>query len=247
MNLVFDLGNQRFKWALAGQGLRDSGARVYGEDFHSSLDAALAALPRPARAVAVSVAGAARTTQLADWLQGRWGLTLELVAARASQLGVINSYHQPESLGADRWAAMVGARALMDGALCVVDCGTAVTIDALDATGVFRGGVILPGLSLMRSSLRHGTDGITAVPGVDDSCLARNTADAVAAGTLQGLAGAIDHVLDRQVDILGAGTAVFITGGDAPQLVPLLRHVPTHVPDLVLEGVARIAASGEPA
>ncbi len=247
MNLVFDLGNQRFKWAQAVPELRDSGARAYGEDFPRSLDVALAAVPRPARAVAVSVAGEARTAQLAGWLQSRWGLELERVTARASQLGVINSYMEPERLGADRWAALIGARALADGALCVVDCGTAVTIDALDATGVFRGGVILPGLGLMRSSLRHGTEGILAADGIADSCLARRTADAVAAGTLHGLAGAIDHILDRQIDILGTTAPVFITGGDAPALLPLLRHRPSHAPELVLAGVARIAANRETA
>jgi len=243
-SLVLDLGNSRIKWAFAENGLRDVHARAYGEDFERTLDDMFDSLPRPARALAVSVAEPARRDALARWLEGRWGLVLERIVARAAQAGVTNSYLEPARLGADRWAALIGARARSTGNLSVVDCGTAVTVDALDVQGTFRGGIILPGLALMRSSLQQRAPGIRETDGEDKTCLARRTADAVAAGTLFGVAGAIDRIIDEQAAALGADLDVILTGGAAAQILPRLRHVAVHAPDLVLEGVARIAADG---
>ena len=132
MNLVLDLGNSRCKWALADKDLSPGGAFAYGEDFKRSLDQALSGLPRPDQVAAVSVAGAALTDTLAHWIERRWNLDLRRFSARAVQCGVTNSYKDPAQLGADRWAALIAARDRVSGTVCVVDCGTAVTVDALD-------------------------------------------------------------------------------------------------------------------
>jgi len=242
--LVFDLGNSRWKWALAGNGLRAPGrAQDYGDDFARRLDAALATMPRPDRAAAVAVASGAQRATLHAWLAQRWNLALDLFTPEAQGHGVTNGYREPARLGADRWAALVAARARARGPACVVDAGTAVTIDALDTDGVFRGGVILPGLMLQRAALLQGTSGIAESEGQERDPLARSTADAVSAGTLLGLAGAVDRVLDEQALLLGTPPTVFVSGGDAPRLLPLLRHAAIEAPDLVLEGVARMAES----
>lgn len=243
MNLVLDLGNSRCKWALAAAALKPGGAFAYGENFTHTLDHAFGQLARPARVSAISVADAAHTDTLARWVERHWRLNLRRYSASAAQCGVTNSYKDPAQLGADRWAALIAARARVPGTACVVDCGTAVTVDALDAGGVFRGGVILPGLGLMGSSLSRGARGIHPAAGHAGSCLAQTTADAVAAGALYGLAGAIDRILDEQAAALGAAPQVLLTGGDAPALQVQLRHTILHVPDLVLEGVARMAAT----
>ena len=249
MNLVLDLGNSRCKWALAdaGQepaGLTPGGALAYGEDFARALDNSFRALPRPEHAAAVCVAASAHLQTLALWVRSHWGLELQPIVTRAAQLGVTNSYKNPASLGADRWPALIAARARSPGAACVVDCGTALTIDALDANGVYRGGVILPGLALMRAALLR-TQGVRDVAGDAGSALAQSTADGVAAGTLFGLAGAIDRILDEQAAELGSTPQVLITGGNAEVLSSLMRHTTTLVPDLVLEGVARIVRAGD--
>jgi len=246
MNLVLDLGNSRCKWALAAAGLEQGGALAYGEDFAQELDSSFSALPRPEHVAAVCVAATGHLQTLAQWVQRHWGLELQRVVTRAAQLGVTNSYKNPTSLGADRWAALIAARARLPGAACVVDCGTALTIDALDQNGVYRGGVILPGLALMRDALLR-TQGVRAVLGDAESALAQTTADGVAAGTIFGMAGAIDRILDEQAALLGATPQVLITGGDAQSLLTLLQHVVQYAPDLVLEGVARIARAGGPA
>ncbi len=246
MNLVLDMGNSRCKWALADAGLAQGGVLVYGENFTRALDHSFGALPRPRNVVAVCVAATGHLQTLSQWVQSHWGLELQSIAPHAAQLGVTNSYKDPARLGADRWAALVAARARLPGAVCIVDCGTALTIDALDANGVFRGGVILPGLALMRDALLH-TQGVRDVLGETGTALAQSTADGVAAGTLYGLAGAIDRILDEQAVLLGATPQTLITGGDAQPLLALLRHAVQHTPDLVLEGVARIARAGGPA
>ena len=243
MNLVLDLGNSRCKWALADAALAQGGTLAYGENFARALDDSFHALPRPQHVAAVCVAASGHMQTLAQWVRSRWGLEVQPIVTRAAQLGVTNSYKNPTSLGADRWAALVAARARLPGAACVVDCGTALTIDALDRNGVYRGGVILPGLALMRAALLR-TQGVRDVVGDAGSTLALSTADGVAAGILFGLAGAIDRILDEQAALLGATTQVLITGGDAQPLLALLRHGVQHAPDLVLEGVARIARAG---
>ena len=244
MNLVLDLGNSRCKWALAADGIAQSGALVYGEDFARTLDNGFSALPRPEHVAAVSVAASGHLQTAAQWVRNHWGLELQRIVSRAMQLGVTNTYKEPASLGADRWAALVAARARLPGAACVVDGGTALTIDALDRDGVYRGGVILPGLALMRDALLL-TEGVRDVLGDAGSVLAQSTADGVATGALFGLAGAIDRILDEQAALLGDTPKILLTGGDALPLRALLRHDTQYVPDLVLEGVARIVRAGD--
>jgi type III pantothenate kinase len=95
----------------------------------------------------------------------------------------------------------------------------------------------------MLSSLLQGTQGIPASAGNPDTCLAQTTSDAVAAGVLYSLAGAIDRILDEQAAELGGAPQVLLTGGNAEVLSSLMRHTTTLVPDLVLEGVARMVAT----
>lgn len=191
----------------------------------------------------VSVATEQVTNALDGWIQDRWKLPAHRVHAGAGQLGVVNSYRQPQMLGADRWVALLGVRGLTERACAVVDCGTAVTVDALSSDGVFVGGVIFPGLRMLRESLGTGTAGIGSLDGDDSDCLARATADGVAAGALFGLAGAIERILSEQERALDQEMRVFVTGGDAPLLMSRLSRSAVEVPDLVLKGLARVAES----
>lgn len=241
-DLLVDLGNSRLKWAQSGAGRWLTGAVEHrGADISALLDGNWSELSAPERVTLVSVASDAATRELEVWLQRRWRLVAHRVRAERERCGVRNGYREPSTLGADRWAALIGARGLTEGACVVVDCGTAVTVDALSADGEFAGGVIMPGLHLWRQSLGRGTAGIDALEGSEASCLARATADAVAAGALFGLAGAIGRVLEEQQRALSADLEIFITGGDAARLVSRLARPAIEVPDLVLKGLARIA------
>ena len=243
MKLIFDLGNSRCKWALADSRIQSSGAIAYGEGFVRSLDETFGALTRPTQIAAVSVADPSTLETLMQWVKRNWSLDVRRFSARPAQAGVTNTYDNPTQLGADRWAALIAARDRITGAVSVVNCGTAITVDALDARGTFRGGVILPGLRLQRESLAQHTHGIRAADGNASTCFALNTADAVASGTAFGLAGAIDRILHEQALQLGGSVPVLLTGGDAQTLQTLLRHQTQLIPDLVLEGIVRMAST----
>jgi type III pantothenate kinase len=186
--------------------------------------------------VACNVAGPAVEAQLED-LARVLGVGLSMVRSQARQCGVTNGYDHPEQLGADRWAALIGARGLHAGACLVVNAGTATTVDALGADGLFAGGLILPGIALMRESLARNTAGLPLAQGGFRE-LPRNTDDAIASGCLDATAGAIERMFAR----LRNGDALCLLSGGAADLVAPLLAVPWRsVPNLVLEGVARIA------
>lgn len=240
-----DLGNSRLKWAQHDAGVWRSDAVLLDgqQDIGALLDRIWRDMPAPRQIIVCSVTSPQRSHSLELWAQTHWSVKPHHVYPQAQQLGVNNHYRDPQQLGADRWAALIGARGLSDAATCIVDCGTAVTLEALSAEGDFLGGVILPGLRLQRQSLAHGTQGINVTDGDVTECPARSTADGVAAGTLYGLAGAVERLVEEYRRTLGAAMQLLLTGGDAPLLAPRLRVPHRVVPDLVLNGLARIADS----
>jgi type III pantothenate kinase len=245
MHLLIDLGNSRLKWVQHATGLWRTDAVLLDSEKNteSLFDMAWGKIAKPQRVIVCSVSSPERSNALERWIQTHWSVTPHIALPRAEQLGVKNLYRRPEQLGADRWAALIGARGLTDSAVCVVDAGTAVTVEALSAKGEFLGGAIFPGLRLLRDSLARGTVAIAPAEGNTVDCLARSTADGVAAGTLFGLAGAVERLIDEYRRSLGEPMQIFLTGGDAPALAAHLRVPVTMVPDLVLKGLARIADS----
>lgn len=239
MDLLVDLGNSRLKWAFHAPQVWRTGAVGHEDALESRLEVLWAA-ERPTRVIVASVAGEDLTRRLCQWIQRRWSVIPVQVHAGPSCLGVRNGYRDPAQLGADRWAALVAAKALFQGRLCVVDCGTAITVDALSGQGEFIGGAILPGLGSMRRCLTHTTAALRDLAGNDDDCLARSTADAIAAGTRFAVAGAIDRLLDEYERGLGTPMPVVLTGGEAAVIQPDLNAQTTLIPDLVLRGLALI-------
>ncbi len=234
--LCLDCGNTRLKWGLNQNGrwlergiLPLTGIRLLPE--------ALSALPHPGRMIACNVAGG-QAGEAIEAVAEALGVPLSWAVSRAEQCGVMNSYDTPSCLGADRWAALIGARNLHRGACLVVNAGTATTIDVLDAGGVFRGGLILPGIDLMRAALAGNTAQLPLADGLF-SALPRNTADAIVSGSLQATAGAIERMYEQ----LGgrAGALCLLSGGAAENLAPLLDIPLLCIDNLVLEGLVRLA------
>lgn len=247
MILLLDIGNSRVKWAWLRDGQWQEGAAAVHRD--AQLDElwqlCWGGEAAPLRVVAAVVAPAAVAASLGDWVRRHWGVALEQVHSSASAAGVVNGYSAPTQLGVDRWCALVAARALEPGLACVVDCGTAVTIDLLLANGEHGGGWIGPGLDLMRGQLLRGTSGVrfsadeaAAASGHE---FARSTADAVMAGTGQMLAGMVMQALTLAEQRYGLWPQCILTGGNAADLMPLLSADVRHEPDLVLRGVAVLA------
>jgi type III pantothenate kinase len=244
--LCVDIGNSRLKWAA---GPPDGDWSAHGEwPLDLPQAAAMAdrwgALDAPRQIVVSAVAAAAVRAQLTQWCRSTWRMQPLLVQSAARGYGVVNGYADPAQLGADRWAALIAARHLEPrSAACVVDCGTAITVDALDEGGRFVAGAILPGVELARSALRQGTSGVRPGKTGTADLRVRDTAQAVTAGIQLGLAGAVERLVDAALEIAGEPATVFLTGGGASQLGPLLRRTVRRQPDLVLRGL-RVIAGG---
>jgi type III pantothenate kinase len=240
--LLVDLGNTRLKWVSFGApAWRPQAALVRNHRLPDVLSELWGSLPRPKAVVVASVSDRDASKALRDWSNSAWSIVPYFVAAQPAFLDVCNGYRDPSMLGADRWAALIGARGETKNSACVVDCGTAVTIDALNADGEFRGGVILPGIELMRDALTRGTAAVRESAGDETSCLGRTTADAVAAGSVYGLAGAIERVVHEFGELLDMPMELLITGGDADRVAAHVLRPARRIPDLVLKGLARVA------
>jgi type III pantothenate kinase len=242
MLLLIDAGNTRVKWALAapdappGQWLRE------GALTHAELDLLAASWQREGitRALASNVAGIGVGEQLQRMLPS---IAIEWFASTPQRCGVRNGYRNPSQLGSDRFAAAIGARALEPGkALVVATCGTATTIDALSADGVFLGGMILPGLGLMAASLARNTAQLPHIAAGDalPAGFADNTDDAILSGCLSAQAGAIE----RACGLLGASLCI-LSGGAARYIAPALSAPHKMVDNIVLTGLHAAAKSKE--
>lgn len=235
MLLLIDAGNTRIKWALvdpAQAGWRDAGAVTH---------AGLATLA-PAwqcsgatRAVIANVAGPALRAELEQLLPELLpGIVLHWFVSVPVCAGIRNGYRDPAQLGCDRFAAMIGARARFPAhALLVVTCGTATTIDAVTADGVFIGGLILPGLGMMTTSLARQT---AQLPQVDAAAtpplFADHTEAAILSGCLAAQAGAIERALAAH-----PGARCVLSGGAASHVAAALNAPYRLVDNLVLLGL----------
>ncbi len=232
--LLLDAGNSRIKWAFAQNGdWLSRGANPVSDE--SALRQSLAQLPAPERILVSNVAGEA-AAQLIRSACAAWSCRVEFITAKAEQCGVRNAYDQPEKLGSDRWAALIGAWQQIRAACLVVSCGTATTVDALSDSGEFLGGLIVPGLEMMQDSLAAGTAQLTRSGG-NWRDFPRNTADAIFSGAVKATAGAVL----QQHTLLGRPGAPCLLGGGAAGLVrPHLNLPLQNGDDLVLQGLQLI-------
>jgi len=249
--LLLDAGNSRIKWATLANGrLARGGAIAYDKDnLQSLVENTWGDIPVPDRILVANVLGEDFIGEFDRQVKMKWDITVEYARSSQTEFGVINAYPDPDRLGVDRWATLIAARHEYSGALCVVDCGTALTLDFLAADGQHQGGLIIPGFSMMQTALLEGTAGIGAkiTPTCDhgSSILPDDTAGAVHGGALYACIALIDRVADDMSLIMDDDEITsIITGGDAAVLIPLLRKSYIHEPDLVLKGLAVMAGSG---
>jgi type III pantothenate kinase len=248
MILLIDVGNTRLKWAwLTASGLSAQQAVVHRDTVTDAWTPVLFdAAKRPRRVLVSNVAGEAMAGLLTRLTQQTFGVNAEFVKATPSFLELTNGYLDPTLLGADRWLAVIGAWTKVRSALCVVDAGTAVKVDSVDAHGQHLGGLIVPGIHMMRDALIHKTSDIArAIERSTPSAagiLAKDTIGAVARGAVFALAGMADRAAEIIEQSTGVRPALFITGGDAEMITGTMRARGEIVPDLVLQGLAVIAA-----
>ena len=251
MILLLDIGNTRIKWGgLIGGEFQSGGVLPRGEgDIQNVMAAVQAKQYRPSRVVVSNVAQASYCERLQIEVGVNWGCPVELVETQAAALGVVNGYDEPHQLGVDRWLALIAARQMYKGALCVVDCGTALTVDLLTDEGVHLGGMIAPGVSLMQGALLNNAAGLHVASewriGDDATFMARNTADAILNGARYSSIALIDRLYFDAQRELGTEVLLVLTGGDAVMLQPHLRHGGVLESELVLKGVAMIAGAAD--
>lgn len=236
--LLLDAGNTRLKWALVEEGLwREQGSAAY-----TDLSLLAQGLKAGTRCYIASVARAQHETQI-NALLAPCAITPVWLVAEARFQDVRNAYTNPQQLGVDRWMSLIAARRRNPGPALVVSAGTAMTVDALAADGLFLGGLIVPGAAMMRASLRQGTARIADVAG-NWQAFPKSTPDAVESGIVAALCGAIQLQHARLTEAVGMPPNCILTGGDAEMLLPHLALGVEHAPTLVLEGIDCVAREG---
>jgi len=265
MNFLIDLGNTRLKWACCENNqIVSSGASKYDTaSLPSCFSKEWGSIVKPAAICMASDTGTNRINALKHWVDMHWGTQVHVISPKNMAYGVKNAYKNPEQLGSDRWATLVAAKSNIKQAAIIVDCGTAITIDAITAAGVHQGGMILPGIELMQCSLMAGTHRIEEIVGRDThngkgvslAALASNTLEGIRSGVFTAAVAYINDTVARVKSKLETHSSSepltenqkrkmqitnIITGGDADMLLPFLDESFVHKPHLVLEGLAII-------
>lgn len=245
LNLLIDIGNSRMKWAVDSRQGFSVGGNYLSQDLQ--LDSTLVKDWEKISpdSILISCVGKQSLLQkVQQQIQNKWGMTAELLISPAKANGVSNAYSEPEKLGSDRWASMVGAFAQFKKTICVVGCGTAVTLDIVTADGQHQGGLISPGLRLSQQCLHSETNMEFMMSDSEhqDMWLGKSTEQCIQLGTLKTIAGMISttysHCLKKYGDV-----TMIMTGGDACHVQRYLENDVQLVDDMVLRGLAVIQRS----
>ena len=243
--LVFDLGNTRLKWAAveSTQNISDRNKKLWAysgsistKSFQSSelrselSDYISKTLPKPDAIAFCCVAGDVAIENLRSLFPQWQDLEWKQFTGSSTYEGVRTLYEDPSRLGADRWAALIGARALSNTNTLVINAGTATTIDLLGGNGVHYGGWILPGLSLMQESLQQNTAqlplAVRTSKNATQASFGTSTDDAITGGCdaaqigailrASYLAKAMNHPVER----------IWLDGGNAKVLAHEIKQFP---------------------
>lgn len=238
MILDLDIGNTRIKWLLRGDddAICDVGASEFDHFFdepHPVLGSTVA------RVRASSVRGDQACRRVEARVQELCRVSVEFARSTRCAAGVTNGYDAPERLGVDRWLGMIAAFTRVRGAVLVIDCGSALTADLVNDSGLHLGGFIAPGHALMKRGLLAGTDrvrfeepspALAFQPGHD-------TMQSVRAGVSIACAGFVRMAYESARKRCGRFEIV-MTGGDAQALLTQQQFSAIHLPNLVLDGLA---------
>lgn len=253
MLLLIDAGNTRIKWGIPRLTTASTNVVPEWQEIDSVTHAEITALAEcwkqyPVTRVLISnVAGDGVKAQLSAILARTFpALQAYWLTSQAELAGLQNHYRHPQQLGCDRFASAIAAHYLYpQHNLIVATCGTATTVDAISANGVFTGGMILPGLKLMAESLARNT---AQLPQVAESIsvhrpFADNTDQAIVSGCIHAQTGAMTFAYQAFAAEQKTAVTCLISGGAAPYLTPHLGFDCQHIPNLVLTGLYVVAQS----
>jgi type III pantothenate kinase len=249
MLFALDIGNSRLKWALYETPHPSSPLVAQGVCFLENIDQLAenewADLPVPTHILGCIVAGDAIKGRVKEQLD-IWDAAPQWVVASEAEGGVTNGYDYPTRLGADRWVAIIGARqrlihqGLAGKPLVVVMVGTAVTVEAIDPSGKFLGGFIIPGHGIMLKALESGTAGLH-VPTGEVVLFPTNTSDALTSGGTYAIAGAVERMMDHVRSYSGQEPHCIMTGGAGWKMAPSMSTQFELVDNLIFDGLLAIA------
>jgi len=237
VNLVIDLGNTRAKLALFE-------GKIMKEQFSFEPRISLAQLQKvfksaPAinKTIVSSVINHAK--EISNFLSNH---TQHLQFDVSTKIPIINKYGSPETLGKDRLAAAIGAHSLYKGfPVLVIDAGTCIKTDFVNARGEYIGGSISPGINMRFKALNQYTDKLPML-NVDKnyhSLTGNNTSQSILSGVQNGVLyevkGFIDGYLKQYPDL-----KIVLTGGDAAFFELELKNHIFVCPELVLIGLNEI-------
>jgi type III pantothenate kinase len=245
--LALDVGNTRLKWTLYDRVAPEATVIDQGAEFLENIDSLAegpwAKLPAPTHILGCIVAGDAVRRRVNSQLE-LWDAHVQWVHASAAESGVSNGYDHPTRLGADRWVALIGAKAHFKRQqmppMVVVMIGTAVTVDAMDPNGQFLGGFILPGHGIMLRALESGTAGLR-VPTGNVVPFPTNTSDALTSGGTFAIAGAVERMMQHLQDKCQAKPHCILAGGAGWKMAPYMNGPVELVEHLIFEGLLEIA------
>ncbi len=246
--LALDVGNTRLKWAQYASHTRGVAPLAQGAVFLENIDKLAEGdwrdLAAPEHILGCIVAGDAIRRRVVEQLD-LWDTVPSWVVPSPAEAGLTNGYDSPARLGADRWVAMIGARhrLLASGRAkpcIVVMVGTAVTVEAIDETGRFLGGIILPGHGIMLRALESGTAGLH-VPTGEVQDFPTNTSDALTSGGTFAIAGAVQRMADNLAQRCGQAPRCIMTGGAGWKMAPSMSIEVELVESLIFDGLLEIA------
>ncbi|MBT8132336.1 MAG: type III pantothenate kinase [Gammaproteobacteria bacterium] len=251
MNLLLDIGNTNIKWAWHDDSLRGFNDLSYEDSEVADIVEAIADNEYETTGIwLASVADDEFTEELAEALADEFDVEAIYVEVEEDAFDIRLAYPKPEHLGVDRWLAMIAARSIVDGPLIVADAGTALSVDGLLDDGTHIGGMICPGMHLMQDAVMEDTAKVAehAVEAAEHiELFADNTASAVLSGSVFAAVALIEYAADELERISGELPEVFLTGGGASTLAPLMGLEVHVLRELVLRGLALIVEEDDAA
>lgn len=254
MQLLIDIGNSRIKWNTAQHGQLQGKTQAFIWHLDQLADELLQQwqpLPEMTSVWIANVAGNAVAQVVEHFCQHHWRLMPQYARTASAQCGITNAYHQASHLGVDRWLCLLAAgQRYPRQPICVISCGTALTVDFINAKGEHLGGAIAPGPQLMQTALRHQSRAIddtlkleqaaeTHLPDKDSTHLShawqqvltgsvgRSTQECIAIGVRYASLGFVDAMIDKAQRELTTECRIIMTGGDAEYLIQQVLHEQT--------------------
>jgi type III pantothenate kinase len=232
MKLVIDVGNTLIKIAVF-----DQSEMLYFNKYNTLEAEAVKALFQQYKGITSAIIASVR--DLSSGFTGLFSNYVPLtILTPVVPLPVKLDYHTPDTLGVDRIAAVVGAHHLYPRKnILVIETGTCITYDLIDAEGIYRGGSISPGLGLRFSALHNFTDKLPLIKPVKNAALTgKSTKASIQSGVINGLIAEIQGIISMYESNY-ENLTIILSGGNLDYFDKILKNNIFAVPNIVLTGL----------